>query len=280
MTLHDFDEAIRPKVHGSWNLHTLLPKGMEFFVLLSSSMGIIGSRGQANYASANTYQDGLALFRSSHGEKAIAIDLGMVTQVGYVASRQNVQKALERDGLAEITEAELHAMLDYYCDPNLPLQSPMDSQLVVGLKTSSVTRARGSEDYYWIDRPLFRNLLSMTVVDKTDQGRDNERMVDYGAQLLAAKSAVEASTVVCDAMVRKLSKVLDIPSTNIDVAKPMHLYGVDSLVAVEVRSWFNKSINADVAIFEIMGNQSIASLASLVARKSQYLPASLKEPEE
>jgi len=50
MTHDQYVGAIRPKVQGSWNLHENLPKNLDFFVLLSSSAGIAGSRGQANYA--------------------------------------------------------------------------------------------------------------------------------------------------------------------------------------------------------------------------------------
>jgi hypothetical protein len=47
----------------------------------------------------------------------------------------------------------------------------------------------------------------------------------------------------------------------------MYAYGVDSLVAVEVRYWFLKEFNAQVAVFEIL---SIAALRFLVASKTQY----------
>lgn len=50
MTHEQFLGTIRPKVHGSWNLHKYLPQDMDFFVLLSSSVGIAGSRGQGNYS--------------------------------------------------------------------------------------------------------------------------------------------------------------------------------------------------------------------------------------
>ena len=50
MTRQVYEEALAPKMLGSWNLHELLPRDMEFFVLLSSFAGVIGNRGQSNYA--------------------------------------------------------------------------------------------------------------------------------------------------------------------------------------------------------------------------------------
>ena len=60
MTHEQYVSAVRPKVQGSWNLHEYLPKDMDFFVLLSSSAGIAGSRGQGNYAAGTRYQSSLS----------------------------------------------------------------------------------------------------------------------------------------------------------------------------------------------------------------------------
>lgn len=43
-----FRDALKPKVDGTWNLHTLLPPDVDFFVMLSSASGVTGTRGQAN----------------------------------------------------------------------------------------------------------------------------------------------------------------------------------------------------------------------------------------
>jgi NAD(P)-dependent dehydrogenase (short-subunit alcohol dehydrogenase family) len=50
MPLEDFKAVTRPKVQGSWNLHSLCPKDLDFFICLASGSGIAGNRGQANYA--------------------------------------------------------------------------------------------------------------------------------------------------------------------------------------------------------------------------------------
>src|SRR5271169_5260152 len=89
MTAEGLSAALRPKVNGSWNLHTLLPKDMDFFVMLSSSAGIVGSRGQGNYSAGNTYQDALAHYRVSRNLPAATIDLGMILGVGYVAENSS-----------------------------------------------------------------------------------------------------------------------------------------------------------------------------------------------
>lgn len=53
--------------------------------MLSSISGIIGNIGQSNYAAGNTFEDALAHYRVSLGEKATSIDLGAVSNVGVMA---------------------------------------------------------------------------------------------------------------------------------------------------------------------------------------------------
>ncbi len=55
---------------------------------------------------------------------------------------------------------------------------------------------------------------------------------------------------------------------------PLHAYGVDSLLAVELRNFFAKELNDAVAIFDIMGGSSFEALGMTVAKKSLFCPAS------
>lgn len=50
MSVDDLRITVGPKVHGTWNLHELLPKDMDFFVMLSSLAGVMGHRGQGELA--------------------------------------------------------------------------------------------------------------------------------------------------------------------------------------------------------------------------------------
>lgn len=56
---------------------------------------------------------------------------------------------------------------------------------------------------------------------------------------------------------------------DIDVSRPLHVYRVDSLLAVEVRNWFAKVWKADIAVFDITGQQSIASLIGNITKESR-----------
>lgn len=68
--LCDWKKALAPKCSGSRNLHEQLPRSLGFFILLSSVMGIVGTKKLVAYNTGNTYQAALARYRRSIGENA------------------------------------------------------------------------------------------------------------------------------------------------------------------------------------------------------------------
>ncbi|KAF8241412.1 hypothetical protein K440DRAFT_656775 [Wilcoxina mikolae CBS 423.85] len=258
MSLNDFDAALKPKVQGSWNLHSLLPQDLDFFVLLSSLSGVTGNRGQANYCIGNTYQDALARHRISRGLKAVALDLGMILSVGFAAENQASMDNLKSAGFVGIREEEFLALLDYHCNPNLAVESPLKSQVLIGMETPDELKAKGFDEPFWLRDPLFQQLFQMGSSRSKTAG-DSAPVTDHTSP---------SHRVIAEGLSRKLSRALSIPKEDIDTSRPFRAYGVDSLVAVELRNWFIKEIGADVAVFDIMGSRSIADLSLVAAQRS------------
>jgi len=273
MSLENFNAALKPKVQGSWNLHAHLPKGMDFFILLSSTGGIFGGRGQSNYAAGNTYQDALARHRVSLRERCMSLNLGLMLEAGFAAERQQVTDSLRAAGYEGIHQIEFLAMLDHYCNPGLPLPAPSDSQIITGIGTPASLSSKGIPKIFWMSRPLFQGLRQMDRV-KGDVKEKLNSAIDYKALIESANSLAAAGDLVAGALAKKLSTSLSMPEDDIEVDKPIHAYGVDSLVAVEIRYWLLKEIKAELAVFEILGSKSISQLSVLAARKSEFLQAS------
>jgi hypothetical protein len=76
---------------GTWNLHEFLPQDLDFFIVLSSLAGIIGSVSQANYAAGNTFQDALIHYRQQKGLAAQSLDIGVMTGIGYVEEHEDAR---------------------------------------------------------------------------------------------------------------------------------------------------------------------------------------------
>jgi len=97
-----FERVMAPKVAGAWNLHHLtrdLP--LDFFVLFSSGVGLVGSHGQGNYAAANAFLDALAHARRAAGLPAVSIAWGPWDELGMTA-------AMDARGRTRMTEIGLH----------------------------------------------------------------------------------------------------------------------------------------------------------------------------
>ena len=267
MSLEDFNTALTPKVQGSWHLHKHLPKDMDFYVLLSSITGVTGSRGQRNYACGNTYQNALARHRVSQGQKCISLDLGSILSIGFAAEK-DLSAALEKDGFQGIRKNEFFALLDYCCNPALPVLSPMASQIVTGLGGIEQMTAERLQEVYWTRKPLFSILRQGNVAKPV--AAESSHNVNYGHLIKTAPSQDAVEAVVVQALTQRLAAGLSIPIEDIDVEKAIYSFGIDSLVALDVRNWFKKEIKADITIFDIMQSRNVLCLGRLAAEKSEY----------
>ena len=255
------------KTIGSWNLHTLLPRDLDFFIMLSSASGIVGLRGQANYAAGNTYMDALARYRIAHGERAVSLDLGALTDDGLLAETPDLlNRVLAYGALNPISREQCFAILDYYCDPALPPLTPCLSQPIIGLGTGAGPSLEGLA---LSRQSIFRHVQ----VHKGDAGlvasnASSDKSEDFKQAFSLTTSVDEARAVVSQALIKKLSQNLSTLEGDIDLHRPLASYGVDSLLAVELRSWIAKTFLADVAAFEISGDSTFSTASQLMASRS------------
>ena len=283
MTYSDFNVPLQSKVDGSWNLHSLLDPDLDFFVMLSSVAGILGSVGQGNYAAGNTFQDALARFRVSQGLRAISIDLGMMLSKGYLADDPETRARLSKtDGLHPIKQDTLFALLRYYCDAKIP--PPEESQLVVGVGIPQDFGAHGVEAPWWMEQPLFKTLHETAGVQETLERLPTNKSDGITIAFESGLDVGELKNVLLEALATRLNGVLpgsfpeEPEQRRAKFRAPLHSLGIDSLVAVELRNWFMKDMGADVATLEILGGSSSDELASLLIARSSLLRREVATP--
>jgi acyl carrier protein len=269
MTLSQWNATVQSKVQTSWNLHKLLPKGLDFFILLSSLAGIYGSVSQANYSAGNNFQDALARYRTSQGEKAIAFNLGWMKTIGIIAETAEYQTHRARAGnMVDVETDEFFGLLQIYCDPAHPILEPSKSQLLVGVVTPADCQEQGTEVPDIMRHPLFSTFAMSKAMPGLMEAGEGAKPAILFKQ---AKTEEEKVQVVVDALAVKLGRALSMLPDDVDSAKPLVEYGVDSLVAVELRNWIGKEFSADVAVFDIMGGSTISVIGQLVAKRTTCL---------
>ncbi|KAE9379424.1 hypothetical protein N431DRAFT_553644 [Stipitochalara longipes BDJ] len=271
MTHSQWSLNIQSKVHTSWNLHQLLPKDMDFFILLSSVMGIYANPSQSNYAAGCVFQDTLARSRSAQGLRgSVSFDIGYMRSVGYVAQRSADSQVIRANArkLVPIETEEFLEILDHYCDPALPPLDETHSQLLIGARTAGDYTACGEEPVPATLRPLFAGFNNSRHQDARRARADLAEEANPSLLFQQADSAEERHAVVTVALRAKVARALGVTVEDVDAEKTLADYGTDSLMAVELRSWMRKDFAADVTVFDMMGGKSIKAVGELVVEKA------------
>ncbi|KAH8201344.1 hypothetical protein TruAng_004512 [Truncatella angustata] len=271
MTFAQWDLAARSKVQTSWNLHRLLPANLDFFLLFSSLAGVVGQLSSANYGAGCAFQDSLAHYRLARGQKALSIDIGWMSNIGIIAETATYQRRRQRDqDLQSIDDTEFLALLTLCCDPVNPPAQPAQGtsgQVLFGLRTPADFITCGQVPLPQFHRPLFAaySYVPSSAVGGTQLVAQENQPATLFRQ---AANSGERIQVVLRALAEKLGGAMSIFPADVESNKPLSSYGVDSLMAVELRNWISREFGATVAVFEIMGGQPISSIAELVVEKS------------
>lgn len=271
MTIDQYNSAVGPKVQGTWNLHQQLGSDLDFFIMLSSLAGVIGYASQSNYTAGGAFQDALARYRTANGLPGVAIDLGVIKAVGYVAEHESVQARLTRIGHTTLSEDQILAAIES------AILNP-SPQIMIGINTGpgpqwdTKTGSPLALESRFSALP-YRELGTGTNVSRSGD-KLNESANDLAHKLASAPSRDEAAGMVMQELTRKLVDIFMIPADEITASKSMSAFGVDSLVAVELRNMLALQAGAEVSIFDIMQSPSLAALSSTVASASAHVVVS------
>ncbi|RCI10159.1 hypothetical protein L249_8593 [Ophiocordyceps polyrhachis-furcata BCC 54312] len=259
-------KALRPKTAASWNLHRQLPADLDFLILLSSLAGVYGTPGQANYAAGCSYQDALSRARPGAG---LTLDLGWMRTIGIVAEA-GLARGHVRD-MQPVEEADLLSLLEHCCDPaRKQHKHHHQHQLLVGVVHPARFLSRGQTPIpLVVGRRLFAGFSSAPRRSSAMDGSSNDNEAATTAALFArAPTKADRSAVVAAALTAKLAHALDVSVDDVDPRRSLADYGVDSLMAVELRNWFRRDFGAQLSVFDIMGRASIGRVCEVVVDKA------------
>ena len=255
MSAEDWIASLRPKVQGSRNLHECLPRNLHFFIMLSSCVGIMGNKGKASYAAGNTYQDALALHRRSQGLPATSIDLSWMHGVGVVAENIDLPNRLVRArnmGIRDMREDELHTLLEAVINDTADLKLfALPPQIITGISTGGMIERSGAVEISWMDDPRFSHLRNMDLRRTTTTGPINTAS-QLKCQLKEGVDFPAAALAVREALVAQLAQLTGLEATDVDISKPVHAHGVDSIVAVDLRTWARREVEAEIPALDVL----------------------------
>ncbi|MDV9200314.1 beta-ketoacyl reductase, partial [Streptomyces sp. Wh19] len=114
LTEDDFEEVFAAKAFGTTQLaEALRGHDLDAFVLFSSASSVLGSAGQANYAAANGFLDGLVAALRATGVPATSINWGpwLPETEGGLAASDAVARAVGQAGIRSLTDDEAAELL-------------------------------------------------------------------------------------------------------------------------------------------------------------------------
>lgn len=287
MSFVDWEMAIKPKVEGTWNIHNAFMKhniDLDFLILFSSWSGLVGQWGQANYAAANSFLDAFAQYRRAQGLAAATVDIGAMEDVGYVSRSAQLLEHFRMTSTHVLYEQDLLDSLHLMINRARPNASETEStlvhdvgkaqfvsngQLAIGLRSTQPIDAPTNRTVWKSDArtALYRNMESQA---STTTQTGNEDLKQFLAEATSTPNILEndsAATVLANEIGKTLFGFLmrDIDSLNLEDS-PRSL-GVDSLVSIELRSWFRSRLGFEITVLEILGSPSIRALGKFSAEK-------------
>ncbi|KAK2624902.1 hypothetical protein QTJ16_006095 [Diplocarpon rosae] len=296
--LRRYEKVISPKVIGSINLDRIFQgDSLEFFLFFSSIVCVTGNPGQSLYGAANAFMASLARERRQRGVASSVIQIGAILGTGYISrelslSHQDYLRSIghrmmsEQDVLEIVAEGILasHPRTSNYWNP-----APRGGSLrfdnfdfATGFNILSNDQDLASLPVLQHLVPRERNSDASSNIKSASGGAIKARLADASTIEAASEvllgmihdftlpSAKPSTLTTClsrqfadihtDSLVLKMQSLLRADSSVSMLEKSPDDLGVDSLVAVDLRSWFMGELGVDLPMLKIINAPSVQEL--------------------
>jgi NAD(P)-dependent dehydrogenase (short-subunit alcohol dehydrogenase family)/acyl carrier protein len=258
LDLERFRKVMAPKAAGAWNLHVLTRGApLDFFVLYSSAVSLLGSPGQANYAAGNAFLDALAHLRRAQGLPALSVNWGPFSEVGLAAERADRGERLADRGLGSLTPwqgVEVLGRLLGTQDVQVAVM-PLDLGRWIEFHPTAATAPR----------------LAAGLAEPGSGANDRPQAVGQGEpDILAARrqAAPGQRRALVEGFVREqVAKTLRLPASRIDPAVPLARQGLDSLMSLELRNRLQRDLRLRLSTTLLWTYADVVSLGQFLEQQ-------------
>ncbi|MFJ5678442.1 SDR family NAD(P)-dependent oxidoreductase, partial [Streptomyces sp. NPDC093097] len=223
--------VLRPKLDAAWHLHDLTrDHDLAAFVLYSSTSGVMGGPGQANYAAGNVFLDALAAHRHAHDLPATSLAWGAWEQGAGMTGEltdHDLHRVSDAGGLPLLSAERGLALYDAATATAEPLVVPL------GLTGGALPAAAGIP-------AVLRGLVRSTG----RRARAGSAGVSRAglAERLATLPEDERPPFLVELVRTEAATVLGHGSADpVDARREFRQLGFDSLTAIELRNRLGKA---------------------------------------
>ena len=230
--------VLAPKVKGARHLlQAVVGAPLRFFVLYSSVAAVTGNPGQAAYAAANGYLDGLSAMARQAGVPCLSVAWGPILDVGVLA-RQSASGAAAARALNSVATpvrealAALGGLLSQlYALP--PAVTYGDLGGLAALAPGGMRRTG-------------RLALVIRAQDAAGVAPPRDLL-----KSLADMSDAQALGLIREVVVAELARILRTPQATIDLQRPLDQLGLDSLMIMEFKMAFEARFGIELPSLSI-----------------------------
>ncbi|KAJ8120839.1 hypothetical protein ONZ43_g2556 [Nemania bipapillata] len=297
------NRGMAAKVLGTRNLHAATKNMvLDFFILLTSISSFGALATQSQYTAANNFQEVFARYRRSQGLPASTIALGLVVGIGSAGTNPTTINTMTRNKIVKHSEHEFIQLLEtaFFGQPKATMsaaepwlgaaEDPFSAaNLVTGLDPVGMALqeqqgdakhggfiarwqldARASHVMRWFeDAKAHATDDEGKEVDhktgQTDMRRAHLQQAFNDAIAAGPESRESTENLVSAAITRAVADMVFIDASSVDAGEAVAKYGVDSLIAAELRNWFQSVFRANVSMLELLNTQmSMRMLASRI----------------
>jgi len=265
MTQKGFSTVLHPKVYGAWNLHKqFLNQSLDFFVMFSSTASIVVSEGQANYSAGNAFLDSLAHYRKLLGEEALSINWGPWGEIG-MATQLDLFNFFEKRGFHPMTNDQGLEALEQ-------LFNQSSAQAFVLAATWETIKKMNYP--LGIAPPMIQDLVKKEQVENTNDEATDENQIDILTAIAQTNDPVSQFQLLENYLHDVAVMILRIKKQNLSAADPLSNWGLDSMMAIEMKNRIELGLGISVAVVDLLKGSSVSQLAENLLSKLDLSNAS------
>ncbi|KAK0216459.1 polyketide synthetase [Armillaria nabsnona] len=244
VTEHDFEQVLKPKIDGAWNLHVLsieLGLTIDHFVLLSSISVPLGNVGQVAYVAANSFLDYLAMYRRTLGLPAVSLQLG--------AWESNLIQNL---------------------DISKGLVKPLSNIEGIPMITKAMERAKKHQDPVQVISKFDVELMREIPAFKKDR-----MFVSIVGEVRNTAAPTTTRDHAEEIFINVIRDVLELrKGEHLDLEESLTASGIDSIAFAQIRGRLLKDIGADVPMVYLSDVFSMKDMVTSVCEKFDHAVSS------
>ncbi|EGC37413.1 hypothetical protein DICPUDRAFT_86974 [Dictyostelium purpureum] len=231
-----------PKTIGAFNLHNESIQRawkLKQFIMASSAVTVTGSYRQCCYASDCNTIDSLSKYRKSIGLPSLSVNLGAVSSTGIVSRNEAMEVMMETSMYNFISTQLILSSLDLFIQD----KNNHSNYCLCNFNFEILVSSKPNHNYSKLD--YLTNMVKKSHISLDD---------DSNNEVLKKK------------VINKISELLSINESKINLELQLTQYGLDSLVIVQLKNWIDKQIGINIITIQQLQINSISQSLHIIIK--------------